>query len=1033
MSSRVQPVGIPKQGPQPHKSVMSSSSGSVFSDTLQEITNTKLDELSKRRAAFEHAKAAAISSLDEQQQASGGYIQRLQDFANGVKKAFGVRVAPAGTVLPTGPKTTGLEFELRNLDRFLAQARHDPSVSARMLSRWEENLLRHLEVETLRYAYASLYGQLVTEWLSASGSGNEKTPGSTEDVEMSEVFESVDSAKKLASRMEWEKNVFEPAHIDVGRLNNYLLGLFGLSGGKAKEKKAVSKALTVLRDAITTFETGMAAAVFGTTSLDWVINSLLASDRLSDEKREVLLDFKKNPIILAEIADVLNMRLAALDSWSWGAGGVPVEQRRKVSGTYDIHMHEDLLQAMFLQYIGVRWSVFLKEAFHRFRKADDDAWLSNHADIPLIDRKRLGYYLGPIDRKPSLQAARKREYRRNYFVTQLLDSETQHPEADDGEEEADYQQAAPKPTSGKAPRITLAREAARKSAPSSKVAVKRHRRTQEGRDREAKETDEEEEEDEQDEDDEEDEDSDHYRPKKQMLRKQRLLHLLSTEIAINTQLRGEITAFHSVFESWDQLLPHQTVRTVLAFFGVSEVWLDFFTRFLEAPLRFLGDDDDDEYAAAEPRIRRRGTPAAHVISDVFAEVVLFCLDFAVNQTTSGDFLWRVRDDFWFWTPDHQTCVKAWAAVTRFAEVTGTTLSAGKTGTVRIFGKGARSGETKIDARLPRGQIRWGFLYLSPETGRFVIDQDMVDVHIAELQKQLQDKRKSVFAFIQAWNTYVATFFTSNFGQPGNCFGRDHVDEVLRTHERIQRQIFAALLPQQSGGSGGPWSSSSSSSPDRPASIVDFLKAAIRERFGVTDIPDGYFFFPVGLGGLGLVSPFVSLLQRRDAMLQSPDTLFVEMHESEQAAYERAKAAFDSGAVKASRFSLDDPDWEPADPADRETFMSFEEFVRWRDEYDFSRPAQVHQVFFRLMRQPSERSPDQDPAIISAMSRLSSLPHTAKDIQAQWIWMDPYWRWVAIMYGPEILDRFGGLNIVDPGLLPMGMVTLFRNKRVKWQG
>ncbi len=37
------------------------------------------------------------------------------------------------------------------------------------------------------------------------------------------------------------------------------------------------------------------------------------------------------------------------------------------------------------------------------------------------------------------------------------------------------------------------------------------------------------------------------------------------------------------------------------------------------------------------------------------------------------------------------------------------------------------------------------------------------------------------------------------------------------------------------------------------------------------------------------------------------------------------------------------------------------------------------------------------------------------------------------YGPEIVGRFGGLRIVDAGLLPMGMVTLFREKRVKWQG
>jgi hypothetical protein len=31
------------------------------------------------------------------------------------------------------------------------------------------------------------------------------------------------------------------------------------------------------------------------------------------------------------------------------------------------------------------------------------------------------------------------------------------------------------------------------------------------------------------------------------------------------------------------------------------------------------------------------------------------------------------------------------------------------------------------------------------------------------------------------------------------------------------------------------------------------------------------------------------------------------------------------------------------------------------------------------------------------------------------------------------ERFGGLSVVDKGLLPIGMVNLFRSGKVKWQG
>jgi hypothetical protein len=139
-------------------------------------------------------------------------------------------------------------------------------------------------------------------------------------------------------------------------------------------------------------------------------------------------------------------------------------------------------------------------------------------------------------------------------------------------------------------------------------------------------------------------DDDALRPiKKPMEAKQNLLHILSTEAAVNTRIHGEFTAFRTSFEARNSLLPHATVRTVLKFFGVSSQWLEFFGKFLEAPLKFVDAEDE-----SPPRLRCRGTPASHVLSNVFGEVVLFCLDFSVNQATNGALLYRLFDDMWFW-------------------------------------------------------------------------------------------------------------------------------------------------------------------------------------------------------------------------------------------------------------------------------------------------------------------------------------------------------------------------------------------------
>ena len=118
----------------------------------------------------------------------------------------------------------------------------------------------------------------------------------------------------------------------------------------------------------------------------------------------------------------------------------------------------------------------------------------------------------------------------------------------------------------------------------------------------------------------------------------------------------------------------------------------------------------------------------------------------------------MHDDFWVWSPQHEIVVKAWRAITAFCDVMGVSLNEGKSGTVRIMGDKAKKA---IDGSLPVGEIRWGFLKLNEESGKFEIDQEMIDEHIDELQRQLKDK-KSIFSWIQVWNSFAGRFFTSKF-------------------------------------------------------------------------------------------------------------------------------------------------------------------------------------------------------------------------------------------------------------------------------
>lgn len=381
---------------------MGSISGNIFSETLQEITNTKLEELSKSRAHFEDNKAKLISRI---KLVENDPIKRLNILSDGVKHCLGIKTdKTSGSVLRGQTENPALEIELKNLDSLLTQARYDPSVSTKSFDMWESSLLHHLDTQSLKYEYASLYAGLVTEWLSAEKTEPPKSSAACEPRrEPAEDQEAISTKARDAARLEWERVVFQPAKVDEDKLGSFLDELF-----RDKDNTNTKKiALRTLKELITNFENSFQSPhQFTESNLKTVIQGLLASDLLPDKKREVLKSFKDSPIILAEIADVLNMRIAALDNWSWG-NFVPVEETRKINGVYSIRMNEDLLQAIFLQYIGLRWSVFFKGALKGLRRFGGP-WKDVRADIPKIDKKRLGYYLGSYSTSPSVQHLRRR-------------------------------------------------------------------------------------------------------------------------------------------------------------------------------------------------------------------------------------------------------------------------------------------------------------------------------------------------------------------------------------------------------------------------------------------------------------------------------------------------------------------------------------------------------------------------------------------------------------------------------------------------
>ncbi|KAG0605524.1 hypothetical protein M758_9G065900 [Ceratodon purpureus] len=892
---------------------------SSFSQTLNSITVTKLHGISKQVTDFNSHRERILSSLS----AASSSRERVRILLDGVNSWLGSADSSS---------SLGKADYLQTVRKFLVQAEHDPCIGEATLREWETDFTKALDTEKAKYEYAELFGRLLSEWIASTASipekpsDKQKLTGNKEAFSASEMsddtFEKVGRKEMHEQRAKFESLVFTAEETDTVAILADLDDLFS--------SKAAKESLALMRDEIGLFGNNFFRdRRLYVRNLKSVISSLVVADLLSNEKRETLKEFTQNNTILTEVTDVLNMHLSSLESWSWIPDGsamdaIPVEMRRQINGKYRIYMDEDILQAIFLHWIGLEWAVEFRKHFKSI--FNSSAWKQAAKPLSKQEKERREYFLADERRgkwgegPTSIDEARRAKQREMFFMSQLSKSLE--------EVGAGYDE-----------------DGGAKPGEVTAVGIK-----------------------------------------------QSLLHILTTECLFNTTIHDKFTVVRSDFAWFGPSLPHSSIMTALRFFGVPEVWLTFFQKFLSAPLEFRSDGP-----MAAPQIRKRGVPMSHSLSGLFGEVLLFCMDYAVNQRADGLFLYRIHDDFWLWNNDATVCVKAWQVMSSFTKLVGLEFNYEKTGSVSVG--------QPLHPDLPRGTIKWGFLNFE-ESGQFVIDQSQVDVHIDELKLQLKACEHSVFAWVQAYNKYVASFFVNNFGSPpAQCFGQRHIDMVILTLERIHLALF----------------------PNHGGSVIEYLAHVIQERFGVHDIPPGWFLWPIAMGGLEVKSPLIPQYVIRDALCVDPSKKFEDALDAEKELYAQLQEKWENGTTAKPYTCNKSLETEP--------FLSYEEYSRHRE----LRFESWMDVYEELLKVPEDAElvlrPDSVPSnVIAELSKLSRKfqKSDVEGIAANWSSMNAYWRWVVACFSGGVVKKWGGLEVVRPESLPMGMVEVWKSRKVRWE-
>ncbi|KAE8446090.1 hypothetical protein EG329_012598 [Mollisiaceae sp. DMI_Dod_QoI] len=892
-----------------------SSSTAALSRTLKTITLTKINELEKQRKAYARSKNAILAAAHEAPHQREKVLRLLE----GVEDLNHASSSPS--------------IDVSNIRRFLFQSHYDSSIPDATLKDFEAQLLAHLDVQTRRLDLGRLYSRLLTEWLDSTNSNEEQSIiDETESLDGS--FEVIEKDRMKLLTEKFESVVFTPLETDTNDIVQYLDGLFlGDLGAKALER--LRAATRADGDHILEGNAVVNKAVFNQHTIRWCLNGLLANDLLRDDKKAILQEFLQDEVARAEICDVLNMKFADLDNWNWDAGpeGLPVEPRRQLNGKYRIMMDEDVLDAIFLHYIGMEWCVRMK--YNLCQLGDMRGFWKHKVNVPQEVKDRRRYFLGDsrsgAEGGISVDKARQDMYREDFFLSQLPSSVTEGSGGYDDDAES----------------IDSDFEFSKKSP-------------------------------------------------KQV--KQQLLRIIATEVELQKAIKGRVTVVQSDFQWFGTSISHNSIFAVLRFVGMDEKWIRFFQKFLEAPMNMGAVSDQTE----QVQIRKRGVPFAHALEKFFGELILSFMDLAVNQE-AGMLLYRFHDDLWL-VGEPEMCAKAWETMEHFSTVLGLELNKSKTGSVFLTRENELSYEdSEIVAKLPVGPVSIGFLNLDSKSGDWVIDQRQVDAHVRQLSKQLANA-PNVLSWVLTWNSCIGRFFSHTFGEPANCFGRAHVNAILETYQRIQDTIFPA------------------------SNACKFLKELIEDRFGVTDIPDAFVFLPESLGGLGVRNPFISPFLVRDNVCESPSELVASYLKREAEAYHNCKREFEEltpqGRMRRLRIINAYGDTDPSTILeDPDTFMSMEEFVSCRE----STSPELTSAWKELMEVPGRKEIVASTNVIRSLDSFSILqPELSRsDIKSEM-------SWILQMYEKELMEKCGGMSIVEKSLLPLGILKILRKKKVAWE-
>jgi hypothetical protein len=905
---------------------------------LVQAATLKIEELNRTKETFKKRYQNSAAAND----ANSDTLQRATDLLNQIK-----------TLDPYLEK----QEDLLIISRYLEQAKDDRSVSHAKLEKFEKQLLNKVAIHRNCLEVSSLHTELLKETINANAS-TASVAAKLEKAALEDEFEIVEQELD-EEHDKFEKNAFASPQGNVEEFEKWLATMY--------EGESCEEALSVLREHIEEYGDSVisGAREMEDEDVEWCIKDLLERRSLNDDQTKKLQGFLLSPAAIREIRSTINMKSVRHWNWSNAEQGLPVTARLNSEGKYRIFIDEDIIDMLFLHTLAIGWSAKLKE----YLKDVITAWnVRTRNNMPSLEHlhKREYYLMGPrmaVQRKPPQKT----------ICTVCHPTPMPQPPPMVG--------LPPPPPPGVyalPPRKTKSKKNTRIPITpygGSNIYDEQYRSytrdflfarlpNREGCMPEVT-------------------------PRTET--QAQLLKQLAAEAKFRHAIDGELHGLALNFESFAASLPHQIILAALKFIGVSQQWLEVFTRFLQAPLN-LGP----LVRGTSDRVLNRtaGVPENHGMELFMGELVLSFFDFAVQQKTGGH-LYRIGHQGYFIGKQDQVN-DARSSILELSKIMGldalcTPLSAEPIGFLKM-----RVDEKSVD---------------------FTIQNGLVDEYAHRVKKQL-GASTTVLNWIRVWNTTMGTYAAHLFGPLANVFGKDHLDAVTQAYNRMNEIIFGE------------------------SSLTEHCKFLLVTHLGpklsiLSLSLEALIYLPTAYGGLGVKNPYITLNLARD-LEKDPNAEIQAYFDSEKVYYEDAKTAFgnkrqDVRERHIATLCNDDKEKIASTfgPDGQNTFWTFEEMTKHREQLcypiiplPYPRVCGIPNiltVFNRMLDEPTDQIEWTD-QVSDKIRELSG-----RNRMKRWINLSGEDRWVLQMYSEECFERYGSLEIWHGESVPMELLSLVRGE------